>query len=97
MGTTMWRPRTNKKDKRRIYCIYIILYINYHYNDRSVIIHVITNYTIFFFFFFFAETCNLIIMSVEVNNLSDIKLKQRRTIIVQQPQHMLKQNCIYTH
>lgn len=35
------------------------------------------------------------ILSVEVNNLFQIKLEQRRTIIVHEPQHVLEQNGIH--
>lgn len=39
----------------------------------------------------------LVILRIEVNYLLEVELKQRRTIIIQQPQHVLEQNRIHIH
>ena len=40
---------------------------------------------------------DLIILSIEINDLPKIKLKERRAIIIHQPKHMLKQYGIHVH
>ena len=39
----------------------------------------------------------LIILRIEVNNLLQIQVEQRRTIIVHKPQHVLEENRIHIH
>ena len=39
----------------------------------------------------------LVILRIEVNYLLEVELKQRGTIIIHQPQHVLEQNRIHIH